>query len=250
MRILGLCFALILGYNAYSQVELYAPDYGKDIATGGYKSKSLDFIVKKDTVVIGPQLTLESLTGAIGYMAIGQGIWLFKNSHPEGKKDVAGRLTTNSLLTILEIEYRQIYNDSRLKVPISFEVWYKVLLNGEVYYMDVKPSRLVFQQDYDAKGQIFTLFNIQSGYDYQYYGGYPTNFEVLVFDKNAKGLSLTYQNFLSNFRNWDEFWEPRNGLKTSITVDGLEFELIADPDIYKATWNGKDLVGVTVTSAD
>ncbi len=248
MRILGLCFVLMLSYNAYSQVKLYAPDYGKDIATGSYKSKSFNFVVKKDTVTINSQLTIDSISLATGYVR--SGMWLFNNSYPEEKKDVAGLLRESSLFTILEIEYRQIYDDPRLKKPISFEVWYKILLNGQIYYMDIKPSRLVFQQDYDAQAQIFTLFNLDSGYDYQYDGGYPTNFKVLVFEKNAKGLALTYHKDLDNFRNWDEFWEPVAGVKTTLTAKGLEFELIAEPDIYKATWNGKELVGITVKSVD
>lgn len=250
MRILGLCFVLMLGFNAYAQVKLYVPDYGKDIATGSYKSKSFNFIVKKDTVTIAPQVTLDSLSEAVGFLQIGRGVWLFNSSYPEGKKDVAGLLRESSMFTILEIEYRQIYNDTRLKKPISFEVWYKILLNGRIYYIDTKPSRLAFQQDYIAKGQIFTFFNLVSGYDYQYDGGYPTGFKVLVFDKVVNGLLLRYNKFIYDFRNWDEFWAPEHGLKTSITGKGLEFELITDPDIYKATWNGEELVGESVKQAD
>lgn len=245
MRVIGLSFLLMIAVKAYSQVELFMPDYGINIETGVYKSKSYSFVVKKDTATIAPQLTIDSIGKATGYVSASKGLWLFNNSYPSKKEDVAGLLRENSLFTILEIEYRQIYKDTRLMLPISFEVWYRILLNGKIYYMDTKPYRLAFQKDFEPKSQVFTIFNIDKGYDYQYTGGYPCCFNVLVFDKKQAGLKLIYGNYL-NFRNWEEFWAPDHGLQTTITNKGLEFELSTDPDNYKAVWNGKDLIDITV----
>lgn len=194
--------------------------------------------------LIEPQTEISSIKkNTAFYVPSEQGIVLFKNDNPATLDDVDGTLKSNSIIELQEIEYRRTFQNPDTTWKFTHEVWYKFLINGNIYYSDYKIHDISRMWTLDERNQIVVVANQRTGYDNFYDNGYPEKFHLLVFERQTSSLELIYDSQEIDLICNCEFWEPEAETydwkeqkgQLFIKLNGLE-------ETFTAIWNGEELV--------
>ena len=225
--------------NVFSQRYNRTEGYFENIIEGKYDLKSTDKAFKLGEE-IKPQSQTDRIYKNLYYLDTkNETIRLFSNPNPSGNDDVKGYIVENSLVLVFEIDDRAIFRDK--DDEFSFEVWYSITINGELYYTDYRPHDLTEKVETKLDNQHFLLFSQYTGYDGYYDKGYPEYFHVLFLDNK---LDLIFESGELDFYYGNEFWEP--SVDSCFVVKKntpLEFQFILDntDEKFIGTWNGKQL---------
>ncbi len=243
MKLLIAMFLTILISNAFCQRITQSPTWFK-LVKGEYKLKSLssEFQVAQE---ITPQLIIEDITENTAYIVPGTvGILLFNTKAPNSISDVAGRLTKNSLVKVLEIDYRNSFQHPDTTWKFTHEVWYTLLVNDQIYYTDFKIHNILTTRHLKKLDQVIALTAQHTGYDNYYDNGYPEYFHFLAFEKEANKLVLKFESQELDLECNCEFWEPNSETHAwSILENGsLVVKLNGFEDSYSGLWDGKVLI--------
>ncbi|WP_416864619.1 MAG: hypothetical protein ACMVP2_18805 [Imperialibacter sp.] len=236
---------VILGMAAsslYGQNILRSPTYF-EMVPGAYELQSTSPRFST-TAKIDAQLEIERIQGNTGYIVPPKnGVTLFKNSSPKSSIDVAGRLYSNSIIELFEIEYRTTYQNPDTTWKFSHEVWYKIFINGQVYFTDFRVHELEMARQLPKFSQDVALAFQDTGYDYFYDNGYPEHFHFLAFKKTAGGLVLEFDSQELDFKCDCEFWElDTDTYEWKILDNGSLFiKLDGYKDSFVGTWDGRSL---------
>ncbi|MEO9476797.1 MAG: hypothetical protein ABJG41_14740 [Cyclobacteriaceae bacterium] len=237
-------FLLILTVStSFGQTIKQSPNWF-EIIEGAYKLRSLsnDFITPNE---IEPQLQLKAISKNTAYLVTpGTGLTLFKSNNPTSKTDVAGQLRSNSLIELLEIDYRKTFQDPDTTWKVTHEVWYKFKINGRVLYTDFKIHNLTIKKRLTKLNQVIAIASQDTGYDNYYDVGYPEYFHFLAFNNTNVGLTLEFDSKELDLECNCEFWEPESETYywKELENGSLFIKLTGIEDTYEATWNGKKLV--------
>ncbi|MEQ9303667.1 MAG: hypothetical protein RJQ14_07080, partial [Marinoscillum sp.] len=211
---------------------------------GSYDLKSLSNNFKTGTE-IEPQLKIKSMTQNTAYLVTPEdGLTLFKSSNPTSTTDVAGQLISNSLIELLEIDYRKAFQNPDTTWKFTHEVWYKFRINDNILYTDFKIHNLTVNRPLTKLDQVVAVASQDTGYDNYYDVGYPEYFHILVFNTNTDGLTLIYDSQELDLECNCEFWEPESETYywKELENGSIYIKLTGLEDAYEATWNGKALI--------
>lgn len=228
--------------NLSGQSIKQSPTYF-DLVPGKYELQSTAKKFNAGTKIEG-QSQVDSIHGNTGYLVPPKtGIALFTNSSPESSKDVAGRLYSNSIIELLQIEYRATYQDPDTAWRYTHEVWYKILINGIQYFTDFKVHDLELARRLPKFDQDVALAFQDTGYDNFYDNGYPEHFHLLVFRRTSGRLVLRFDSQELAFKCNCEFWEiDSDTYEWKILDNGSLFiKLDGYKDAFVGTWDGSTL---------
>jgi len=243
MRIyLTILFTIIIS-SLFGQNIKQSPNWF-ELVKGKYQLKSLSQEFET-TNAIDPQITINSITKNAAYIVpLEGGILFFSTNSPISKSDVAGRLSSSSLIELLEIDYRRTFQNPDTTWKFSHEVWYKLRVNNQVYYTDYKIHSLSINKPLTKLNQVISIASQDTGYDNYYDNGYPEYFHILAFDQNADGLTLKFDSQELDLECNCEFWEPESETYhwKELESGALYIKLSGLEQSYSATWNGKQLI--------
>lgn len=242
MRLIILTMLTMTFSIAIGQVNMVANGYHHKFNIGRYFNQSSDSSgLYATSNIIAPQRTISVLDNKTALLFPPKhGLLLFSALK---NRSNASKLLEPTLVQIDTVFYNQIYrnHDSTL---FSFDVWYAIKINDEVYYIDDKPHRfLAFQYKLPYHKQLFSIYGQLMGYDNYYDNGYPNNFHVVVFSIKSNTITMLYASDQLPFDYGDEFWDITQSMKYEYIAEKneLRVEMYGIPN-YNSKWTGKEWI--------
>jgi hypothetical protein len=192
---------------------------------------------------IPPQITLNSSENRPAFLFPPKsGILLFETKNLNDLQNVAGKLSTNSVVKIDTIFYNQAYR-SISDNAFTFDICYALTINDKHYYTDFRPHDFVpFQYPLQDLNQVVFLAGQSTGYDMYADNGYPDHFQIIVFSKTENPMHLQFVSGELPFDFENEFWEQNESMKSAYDAVNKQFNIeINGKPHYKASWDGKNL---------
>ncbi|PCJ01512.1 MAG: hypothetical protein COB15_00915 [Flavobacteriales bacterium] len=232
---------LLLGLNGFGQTTVQQESY-YDVVVGVYTTKSTDKeLIGLKPSVIQPQSKIINNDKSAFLNVEQKVIALFDRVNDLGTAKPIGVLTESSIIQVDTIFYKEIYKDTTQEWFLTFNVWYAITINGQIYYTDYKIHDFIaYRKNLDKYNQEFLLVAQSTGYDEYYDIGYPNYFFIVMLDENQE---MIYNSEVLDFDYGDEFWDEElmNSVKTEFTDNGLVFTLSGVNDEYIGVWTGKEL---------
>ncbi|MCF0074444.1 hypothetical protein LZD49_28425 [Dyadobacter sp. CY261] len=174
------------------------------------------------------------------------GILLFKSRNLKDSANVAGKLTSPSMVVVDTIFHNQVYvQKSANGEDYSFDICYSLLIDGKRYYTDFRPHDFAaFRYPLVHHKQLFMLASQDTGHDMYADKGYPEHFHIAVFDMQNGGIKTRFVSEELPFRYGNEFLDDSdNVIKSEYKAEDQTFriEIKGLSETYKGVWDGKDL---------
>lgn len=243
MKISITILSLLFISNLFGQTINISPSW-HEVEKGNYQLQSLNKVAETKKI-IDPQLSIDSLNDNTAYLIpTDKGVLLFKTNTPTTKSDIAGKLTSNSLIELLEVDYRKTYENPDTSWKYSHEVWYKLRINNQVYYTDYKVHSITYNKALIKFNQVISITSQDTGYDNYYDKGYPEHFHLLVFDRKEDELTLIFDSQELKLKCNCEFWETEmETLNWKVLEHGsLSIILNGHEQMYEAIWDSEKLI--------
>lgn len=263
-----LFFSILLSHAQTSIIkepeQVYTDLFYENLKKGKYQVKSEDptFIISSSTKIDGMILRDTALlnSSSLMYLATDKPIALFTKTGNVTTSDIAGVLTTSTLVDVDTIFYNAIYIDAKeapmsmqqwsdlvsndgdyyTKYPLTYNVWYAININNKKYYTDHKLHDFIeFSTYIPSKNQILLVCSQSTGYDGVYDLGYPDFYYVLILQKDKDGWKQLYR---SEQLDLNDGGSGEYGLSElyprEVTKKGGNIE-INFADFFTVIWTGK-----------
>ncbi|MBV6645896.1 MAG: hypothetical protein KI790_10625 [Cyclobacteriaceae bacterium] len=243
MRTFQIILLTFIISNAWGQSIKQSPNWF-DLIEGTYelKSTSKEFRTSGE---IKPQLNIPAITKRTYFIVPPkEGITLFDTNSALSEENVVGKLSTSSLIELLEIDYRNTFQNPDTTWKFTHEVWYKFRINNQTFYADYRIHDLKITRQLEKLDQVISVAAQDTGYDNYYDNGYPEHFHILAFNRTQNGLTLKFDSKELDLECNCEFWEPES--ETYYWKELENGSLFMKPaglkQTFEATWNGLELI--------
>ena len=246
MRLIAFALFFFIVQFSNAQTEHRADDYMDTIYDGVYATKSLALKFKSNNIIL-PNRQLRQKSQRTRYLVLSEHpITLFNKVKPVSTDDIAGKLEENSFVELLETHFQGIYRAPGEEWHVTYDVWHKIELNGEIFFTDFKlHDFFAFETKIEELEQTVLLIAQNTGYDYAYDLGYPEFFNFVVLNDHN---NIIYESDNLDFKYGQEFWESDLSIKWErignsnyrITIFGLDYKTFKSIP-YKFIWDGDTL---------
>lgn len=198
--------------------QVYTDLFYENLKKGKYQVRSedpsfasstktkIDGMILKDTAFLN--------SSSLMYLATDKPIVLFTKKGNVTSNDIAGVLSTSTLVDVDTIFYDAIYIDAKeapmsmqqwsdlvsndgdyyTKYPLTYNVWYAININNKKYYTDHKLHDFIeFTTYIPSKNQILLVCSQSTGYDGVYDLGYPDFYYIVILQKDKDGWKQVYR---------------------------------------------------------
>ncbi|WP_353719356.1 hypothetical protein [Dyadobacter sp. 676] len=234
------------GNGALAQAFVVSP-FNFNIQRGSYMPASTNAqALARTKREITPQIFAQKPDASLSLLFPGAGgILLFNSKNVKDLTNVAGKLTSPSLVVVDTIYHNQVYRQKAGAADkYTFDMCYALRIDGKRYYTDFRPHSFIsFRQSLAHHRQLFMVIAQMTGHDMYADKGYPGHFRIAVFDMQNDGIKLHFASEELPFHYGREFFDDNGAIKTAYNTQEQSFgiEIKGLNETYKGVWDGKVL---------